>query len=80
MNVFQIFKAKLFFKDGIAIFCRSYGISYYINPKGGVMYLIFGARKKNLFLAVKVYFHLCSEKDWSEWSVAGTIFTHSVYG
>lgn len=43
MNVFEIFKeAKLFFKDGIAIFCRSYGISYYINPRGGVIYLIFG--------------------------------------
>lgn len=43
MNVFKIFKeAKLFFKDGIAIFCRSYGISYYINPRGGVIYLIFG--------------------------------------
>lgn len=70
MNVFKIFKeAKLFFKDGIAIFCRSYGISYYINPRGGVIYLIFGGG--NLFLAVKVSFHLCSsEKDWSEWSIA----------
>lgn len=70
MNVFKIFKeAKLFFKDGIAIFCRSYGISYYMNPGEGVIYLIFG-EKQNLFLAVKVNFHLCSsEKDWSEWSI-----------
>lgn len=68
MNVFKIFKeAKLFFKDGIAIFCRSYGISYYINFRGGANIW----RGKYLFLAVRVNFQLCSsEKDWSEWSIA----------
>lgn len=49
MNVCEIFKeAELFYKKGIAIFCR---ISYYMNLRGAVICLIFGERI-NLFLSL----------------------------